>query len=435
MIPLAHKQAGIACTLIAVSFFALAFLSRTPPVPALAFVVSLMSAWAGYAGVFSTSVPVSRWAVGCALAARIAGLWGHPVYEDDWARYLWDGFRFLQDGTPYGTAPSHYFENSDLAASWQAVLAEINNPDVPTIYAPTLQYVFAFSAWISPASLTGLKIVLIFFDLGTWFIISRIGGVQAGLRYALCPLVIFEVSFNAHADVVGAFLITACFALIGKDRLIGSGAAFGLALACKPFALIMAPCFLRPRWHVPALAAAVVLTALYLPFLYRGATERAGLASFAETWEFNSFGFAILQDCFGNWGARRISLVLGTMLCAALMVRWIARERPSLPPADFWLLSLLFFAPVVNPWYLLWAVPWACLRPSPLTWSVLPAISLSYLTAGVLGIADQGFYNHPSWVRPLEVFAAIVIYSTIVVAAPILQKWRSAPTETILRPG
>lgn len=398
--------------LILAAFASLAWLSQTPPVEAWRFSLSLFVAWLGF-GWFAAVVPTrATLAAGvlCALALRVVGFCTVPIYEDDWARYLWDGYRFLQDGTPYGYAPEAYTDDAGLDDIWTAILAQVNNPAVPTIYAPTLQYVFGFAAWAAPASLTALKAIFIAADLAIWAMIARIGGLAAGLRYALCPLVIFEVSMNAHADIVGVALMVASYALIRSERLLGSGVVFALALACKPFAIIVAPCFLQRKWYLVALGAGVALALLYLPFVVAGATEFEGLQVFSRWWEFNSFGFAGLKAVFGDPAARPLGFLLGAALATALALRWRTKEPETVPPADLWLMALLFFAPVINPWYLLWVVPWVCLRSNALTWSILPAISVSYLTTGALGLAGPGFHDHPDWVRPLEIGVALATY-------------------------
>jgi alpha-1,6-mannosyltransferase len=402
-----------ASALMIAAFSALAWLGHSPPFNGMTFAACLIAAWVGYALFFShqRSTTTVLWlGITVAVAARVAGLLTSPIYEDDWARYLWDGYRFLQDGTPYAEPPGAFLEDSSLDASWLSVLGQVNNPDVPTIYAPALQYVFAFVSWLAPTSLAALKCLLIAFDLALWAIVWRLGGARAGLGYALCPLVICEVSFNAHADIIGAALAVACYALVRNGRALAGGAVFGLALACKPFAVIVAPGLINKRWHLAALAIAAVLGALYAPFILKGATEYAGLEAFSRWWEFNSLGFAVVKAALGDTLARPLSLALGVVLSASLMLYWRLREPDTLPPADLWLIALLFVAPVINPWYLLWAVPWACLRPNALTWSILPAVSVSYLTAGVLGIDGPGFHDHPAWVRPLEVILAATIF-------------------------
>lgn len=136
---------------------------------------------------------------------------------------------------------SRFFSSPDISEQWLAVLDQINHPFVATIYGPMMEYMFALSTMIFPASLVGLKLLLIAFDVMAWWCISRMGGQRAGLIYALCPLVIFEVAFNAHADIIGVALLTLSAWQMLQNRAFKSGLVFGLAMACKPFAIILLP--------------------------------------------------------------------------------------------------------------------------------------------------------------------------------------------------
>ena len=77
----------------------------------------------------------------------------------------------------------------------------------------------------------------------------------------------------------------------------------------------------------------------------------------------------------------------------------------------------MFFllAPVVNPWYLLWLLPFVALRPTAAGVTALAVVSLSYACGLNLGIDSLGAYGHPGWVRPVEIGA---------VAAALLWDWR-----------
>ena len=44
-----------------------------------------------------------------AVAYRVIGVFAFPVLEDDFYRYLWDGWQTVTQGTPYGLAPAAYF--------------------------------------------------------------------------------------------------------------------------------------------------------------------------------------------------------------------------------------------------------------------------------------------------------------------------------------
>ena len=90
----------------ALGYAALAVLARQPGEPPLpAFL--LLVAWTGLPvfGLYlhfrrrEEPFPLGRlifWAV----AFRVCGLAGGPFYEDDFYRYLWDGYRFATTGSP-----------------------------------------------------------------------------------------------------------------------------------------------------------------------------------------------------------------------------------------------------------------------------------------------------------------------------------------------
>ena len=102
---------GLSCTL---GYAALAFLAWPPGEPDLVAFFILM-AWTGLPvfGLFlychrrDEPFPLGHllfWAV----AFRICGLVGGPLFEDDFYRYLWDGYRFATTGTPYAAVPEAF---------------------------------------------------------------------------------------------------------------------------------------------------------------------------------------------------------------------------------------------------------------------------------------------------------------------------------------
>ena len=61
-----------------------------------------------------------------AVMFRVMGLWGEPLFEDDFYRYLWDGYRFAIDGTPYGIPPEAYFTDPSVPPAFRSILSQIN---------------------------------------------------------------------------------------------------------------------------------------------------------------------------------------------------------------------------------------------------------------------------------------------------------------------
>lgn len=144
---------------------------------------------------------------------------------------------------------------------WQPILDQINHPDLPTVYGPTLQ-AFFLNALLAPASLGGLKLSLLAADLLVlWLLTRHASAPRAAWFYALCPLVLFEVGFNAHAAILGdSPLLATCLVAARSDKLDTHAALLtGLLLGLAP---------------------------AYLPFRFLGggATDQAGLAAMALAW-------------------------------------------------------------------------------------------------------------------------------------------------------
>ncbi len=403
--------------LLASSFGVLAARSLAPPVPLATFGACMAVAWLAFALVLARFVtrphelPVLR-VVAWAVALRGLGLLADPVLEDDFYRYLWDGRSFVTTGTPYGSAPMDHFADPTIPLAFQAVLDRINNPDLPTIYGPVSQIVFALGHLVAPLALWPLKLVLLAADGAAMAMLLRLGGPRALLVFAWCPLAIHESAFNAHPDAIGVAFALGAFVALGRQGrrgAVASGACIALAVASKALALVLLPLLLGragPR-RGPALAAAfaVVLALLYAPFFVgAGAADLPVLFVFGREWEFNSTLFAVVAHAAGPHVARGVAVLAVAIAMGAVLVHEARASRrgdlPALARGD-WLLGVLFLvSPVVNPWYLLWLLPFVALRPTRWGLAALSVVSLSYVHG--LFVAGLPAYHHPVWVRPVE---------------------------------
>ncbi|MXZ39318.1 MAG: DUF2029 domain-containing protein [Holophagales bacterium] len=419
---------GLWCVL---GYAALAFLARQTGEPDLrAFL--LLAAWTGLPvfGLFlyfrrtGEPFPVPRllfWAI----AFRLVGLVGGPFYEDDFYRYLWDGYRFAVAGTPYGAAPEEFFVDPAVPVLFQGVLDGVNYPELPTIYAPVTQVVFLLAYWIKPASIAVLQAILIAVDLAVVVLLLRLAPARNVLLYAWCPLVVKEIAFTAHPDGIGVGLLLAAI-VVARDPIGASSrqmrkgsddrprpaerhhrwwiaaALLGLAVAAKTFALVLAPLILlraRLRHWLLFVATAV---AVYLPFVVMGGTDLVSLLTFARDWEFNSAIFGLLKTVVPPSGARLVVGLLFAVFWAACFIRYARGGERGIPRGDVLFGVLLVLSPVINPWYLLWLLPFAVVFPSVWAWTASVAILLSYITG--LNLPDYTLqpYEQPLWVRGLE---------------------------------
>ena len=341
--------------------------------------------------------PVGRlvlWAV----VFRICGLAGGPFYEDDFYRYLWDAYRFATTGTPYGAAPEAFFIDPAVPVLFQGVLDGINYPELPTIYGPTTQLVFLLGYWVQPAGVAALQAILIAVDMVTITLLLRLTTPTNVLLYAWCPLVVKEIAFTAHPDGAGACLLLAAIVLARGRRWRGAAVCLGLAAGAKTFGLVLAPLVLaRARFRHWILFGAT-LAALYGPFALQGGTDLESLRVFAREWEFNSALFGLLATAAPRSAAR---IVLGLAFAAFWIYVFVRARTDARPvPRGDWIYgALLAASPVINPWYLLWLLPFAAIHPSVWAWTASGAVLLSYVTGLNMQDYEMHPYAQPMWAR------------------------------------
>jgi alpha-1,6-mannosyltransferase len=399
-----------------VSWCALAAISRQTAYPPLLWfflaisiaTLSWIAAWR--LSLKTASKPALRIVVAFSLLFRIAGLVGVPLYEDDYFRYLWDGFVSCETGRLFAK-PSEFFGADNLPPKAESVLGHLNNPDIPTIYGPVPQASFALAYLIAPFELWPLKLIYILADLGiAWMVWKASRSISAVVLYAWCPLVIKEVALSAHTDILASFFVL--LSVLLAQRPVLSGAGFGLAIASKVSSAALGPAVLvevlRDR-STPRLGtllrfggfAGLVWIATYLlqysllGFGGHWGIDLKGLQAFMDHWEFNSFGFALWKLAAGDHArvGSSLSYVAFVMVAALWKREWLR--------ADVLLAVLFLFSPVVNPWYLVILAPFVALRPSGWGIAALSGVFVSYATLGNLGVT-AGSFDHPLWVRPLE---------------------------------
>ena len=389
-------------------YCALAFFARQPGEPAL-WLFFLLATCAGlpvFCLYFYVSRSGERFPLGrvflWAGVFRVCGLFGGPFFEDDFYRYLWDGYRFAVTGTPYGVAPEAFFVDPAVPHLFRGILDQINNPDLPTIYAPVTQFVFLLSYLIFPGSVTALQAILIVFDLVTIALLFRLTSIGNVMLYAWCPLVVKEIAFTAHPDGIGVCLLLAAIVLSGKSRWKSASVCLGMAVGAKVFALVLVPLvLLRTRIKYWVMCGATIL-ALYAPFVLSGSTDMQSLRVFAQQWEFKSALFGLLSNILGVFETK---LLLG-LVFAAFWISYSARYRKDdanfIPRGDWLYGALLVVSPVINPWYLLWLLPFAAVFPSTWAWTASLAVLISYATGLNLNEYTMGPYQQPIWARSLE---------------------------------
>ncbi len=347
-----------------------------------------------------------------AVLFRIAGLFSYPLYEDDFFRYLWDGYTFSQLGSPYGIAPSDFFSDESLAGHWQHILGQINYPDVATIYGPTLQYSFLLSNWLDEGNVYVLKGIYIVFDLLLIAILTQLADKKWVFLYAWNPLVLKEIAFTAHPDGFAVCLLMIGVFFFTRRHIYLSALFLALSVAAKIFALLIAPLILlKMNWRASVVFFCSLL-ALYMPFISQQQTDFIGLAAFANEWQFNSAIYALLTLFLPTLYAKFMLAICFLCFSAYYCWRYVFSKKDAgisnIPRGDILLGLFLFIAPVINAWYFLWVLPFAVLFPSFWPWLASYVLLFSYLIGLNLESSNLAAYQTLSWV-PLFEYCAILL--------------------------
>ena len=175
-----------------------------------------------------------------ALLFRALLLPSVPIQEIDIYRYLWDGAVVVQGISPFRYSPEQVSaaRASPTADAQLATLARmcdeqpplaevlrrIHYGELPTIYPPISQAVFAAATLTTPASapvparVFVIKCWFVVFDMATLALVIYLlrlcqRSVGWSIAYAWCPLLLKEVANSGHLDAVAVFLTTLAIVL------------------------------------------------------------------------------------------------------------------------------------------------------------------------------------------------------------------------------
>lgn len=297
-----------------------------------------------------------------ALCTRLPALFAAPLLDDDYFRFLWDGHQFAAGLSPYASAPSQHFLRVDLSSQWSTVLSEINHPDVPTIYGPSLQILFALAVALSDADPWALKLIFVATDVVLVIALLRAGCVRwLVLLYVVNPLAVKEIGFSLHPDGVIALSMTLALLALAHRRAFLAGVCATVVVCAKPPLLLLAAALnLKNAAHRKAISFCALIAAMaYLPFLFPDPMQPfVGLRAFADHWRFNALGYLAFEWVAGTQS--RLLLAGFYVVCAAVTAYRVAYKNVSTATAAVFLSALILFtAPTVNPWYWLPLLPLA----------------------------------------------------------------------------
>ncbi len=349
-----------------------------------------------------------------ALLLRLALLSTAPTLSDDVHRYVWEGRVTSMGGDPFDQSPMDP-ELAPLivdAPEWQ----HINHRELPAIYPPAAQWVFAGIASLA-ADAASFRAAMVGIDLVTILVLCVLLQVRGlptrrAVLYAWHPLVVVEVAGSGHYEPLAILPVLAALIAWTLRAPLASFGFAGLAFATKYVGAAVALFvgrFLaaRRRWGRAALGflvLALVAGILAVPFALDGTPPFGSLGTYAAKWAHNGSVFPVLAAYVGFQPAR--------LVVAVLLVMWTLRvlSRDRDPAQGFFMLfvGIVALSPVVHPWYALWLIVLLPLfpRPSVTLFSVL--LPLSYLVWTAEAAAEG--WSLPGWVPWVEYGLPLVVW-------------------------
>lgn len=356
-----------------------------------------------------------------AIAFRIVGIFTFPVLEDDFYRYLWDAHQTWQTGSPYTSSPSYFFDdvtNSELfnttpqlSDRFDIILGSINYPNIATVYGPSSQWLFALGYLVSPGEIWPLQCIFAVFDIALILLLLKLAEPNSVLLYAWCPLIIKEFSMTAHPDIAGAFLIIAALLLHQHKRFYWLGCVLALAAGIKIFAILVLPFCLQFNWRA---WFAFILTAMIiaLPFGIHQAWLPSGLSAMSSDWLFNAPLYLLLNTILSIEVIKMLLVSLLGLFCVFQFLQYFPQRHATTLnnglKGELLYIALFLCAPVFNPWYLVWLLPFSVLRPSLWAWTLSVTALLSYASGININSSQLEAYALPKQVIMIEFLTVLL---------------------------
>lgn len=471
--------AALTTTALLLLTAATATTSGSPTTTAL-FVAGATLAWAGLVVAAGSLAPREAMWLGlcCALVAGVGLALAPPILSDDVFRYLWDGRVTLSGTSPYRYAP----DDPHLAPLRDALWRRVNNPEIPTIYPPAAQALFALCDAIAHTPLP-VKAAMLAAHLATVPLVARLAPAtmtsRATLVFALCPLALTESALSGHVDAVVGLAIAAAVLALHRSRAFVAVLFVALASATKLVGLALAP-LVALRNRRAALLAVLLSLAPLLALAGAGGSETmGGLGNYARRWRGNEGAFVVLEGVAsvavdavaaltgstpthlrvpalrgpiealrgtsldpraGLNGPKKsvpdptdfqrsyVAGLLARALALALVMGlalWLVRSKAEpLVAARLVLLVALLLAPQLHPWYLLWLVPLECAAGglAGLVWTVSALVAYAP--------ADR-WLGERVWAEPDG--AGVAVHGLVWVALAVegWAGWRARPRKVL----
>lgn len=332
--------------------------------------------------------------LGFAILFRMTLFFSEPSLSDDIYRYVWDGTVFNQDINPYLYPPSA----PELGGLRDSLYPQINHKDIGTPYGPVTIMVFALTQAIAN-NVFIMKIPFILFDcLAMLLLLSmlRTSGLPRNnvLLYAWNPLVLVEISGSGHNDPLAVLFLLGALFYFQRNKPWQGALGISMALLSKYFAILFLPAIWKHIKKGAWIILPLSLMLFFIPF-YNGLENHVlSLTTVGSQWRFNDSIFSVIYFLTGS-----LELSKGIVVTAFLALVFIVHRRsmPVLKSAMTLIGGALLLTTTLQPWYLLWVVPFLCFYPNR-AWILLTGLIMLSYHVLIRYMAD-GIWIENMWIK------------------------------------
>lgn len=329
-----------------------------------------------------------------AFLFRATLFFSEPSLSDDIYRYLWDGKLIIEGINPYQFVPGSH----ELISLRDAQYELINHKDIGTPYGPLTIMIFALSQYIMD-SVYFMKVPFILFDCLSMMLIIRILSISSlpkinVIVYAWNPLVVIEVSGSGHNDSLGVLMLLVAIYSVQQRKQMGVSIGLASALLAKYFALLFLPVFLKSARIKDLMMILIILLVVFLPFAEHLESHILNILMVGSEWQFNDSLFSLFLFVTKSISISK-ALVIFTMALLAGIV-WRSQWSP-VKSAMIMIGGALLLTTTVQPWYLLWIIPFLCFSLNRAWLLFTGLIMLSYHV--LIRYDVEGIWSESLWIK------------------------------------
>lgn len=368
-----------------------------------------------------------------------------PLFSRDPYSYFVQG-RLLELGIdPYANGAAAY-------EGWFRAGVDPMWAETPTPYGPVFLLIERAIVGIAQTpfwSAIGFRLVAVVGVIAIAYVVPRLATLQginpaaALWLSAMNPLVVLHFALGGHNDAVMiAFMLTGLYFAM-TERITPAIALIACAVAVKLIAIVLVPfaaLLFLPRQSTQLrrlLTYAIAGTAVIGLVLVAGLVTGVGAGwlqalmtpGTVRTWLSPPTAIGMTIGLVGQWfgndtidtvavdAVRLIGIGIALAYCAYLLLR--PQRRTPVRSAVLAFTAVIFLGPVVQPWYLLWALPLIAISGLRKPWH-LKAVVLGTAIMVIYGLAEPTATSdaHLDLIDSLGIVAAIAVVALAVLASP-----------------